>query len=884
MKKPDSASLLLCLTVVACAGIHCASAQQAQSAAPGTPAKAAAAPSASTQEDIPLLDEIDVTGRAVPGAVIGDIPPENVLTQRDIRMYGVGTVSELLDEIALQTASGQSRDGGGPVVLVNGRRISGVNEVGDLPTESILRVDILSEEVAIKYGYSSDQKVVNIILRRRFAAVTGEASGSESTEGDNDRARGSTSLTRIRDNRRLNVAVAAQLQDSITEAQRGITPATNDPGADPAYRTLQPSRENYSGNVVFATPLSNAISASTNVAAAHSDSRSLNGLMSADPFDPLHRLAISTTLHLGTTLNWDVPSSWRVSMVGGYDYSDSSTDTDRFDSLNGLSLDKARNTTNALNASVLATRKLFRLPAGDTLLSLQTGVQTSDSHAETAGTRPSPEQSLSRTSGNARVSLDLPITRPGSWGGAMGTLTANFNIAAIRQSQFHMLTTSGYGLNWTPVTAISLIAAFSQDKRAPTVQQLVNPTLTLVGVPVYDYTTGQSVLVTSTTGGNPLLQADDRRTFKLGATIKPFPTRNFTMTANYSESRTHNAIQSLGISPSMEAAFPGRFVRDEDGDLLSVDTRPINVASQERSNLRWGFNWTQVLRQPQRPQFGLRPRPARPLPQPSADRARDASATTATPAAEPGRDASVPAPGGALPAGGGDSDLDEVTVNGRPDQNDGVAGNRRFRGGAGGFGGRRGGPGGGPGGGPPGGFGGGGGGAFGRGLGGGGFPRGSDDGAQLQLSLYDTWLFRNQVTLRDGLAPINLLGGGTLGGSPPSRHLVQLNGGVTDNGIGVRLTGDWRSAGDTINSAAGTGNLHFAGLGTLDLRVFADLGQRLPNKIWARGLRVTFAMQNLFDNRQKVTNELGVVPQAYQPGYVDPMGRTILLTVRKILQ
>jgi hypothetical protein len=237
-----------------------------------------------------------------------------------------------------------------------------------------------------------------------------------------------------------------------------------------------------------------------------------------------------------------------------------------------------------------------------------------------------------------------------------------------------------------------------------------------------------------------------------------------------------------------------------------------------------------------------------------------------------------------LPSGGGDSDLDEVTVNGRPDQNDDVAANRRFRGGAGGFGGRRGGPGGGPGGGPPGGFGGGGGGAFGRGLGGGGFPRGGDDGAQLQLSLYDTWLFRNQVTLRDGLAPINLLGGGTLGGSPPSRHLVQLNGGVTDNGIGVRLTGDWRSAGDTINSAAGTGNLHFAGLGTLDLRVFADLGQRLPNKIWARGLRVTFAMQNLFDNRQKVTNELGMVPQAYQPGYVDPMGRTILLTVRKILQ
>ncbi|HXC58780.1 MAG TPA: hypothetical protein VN645_05655 [Steroidobacteraceae bacterium] len=879
MTKPISlSSLLLCLAAATSARFQSATAQQA-------PAR-----NVSPQQDIPLLDEVDVTARAVPGAVIGDIPPENTLTQRDIRMYGVGTVSELLDEIALQTASGQSRDGGGPVVLVNGRRISGVNEVGDLPTEAILRVDILPEEVAIKYGYSSDQKVVNIILRRRFSAQTGEASGSESTEGGNERARGSTSLTRIRDNRRLNVALGAQLQDSVTEAQRGITPATSDPGADPAYRTLQPSRENYSGNAVFATPLTDAISASTNLAAAHNDSRSLNGLMAADPFDPLHRLATSTTLHLGTTLNWDVPSSWRLSMIGGYDYSDTNTDIDRFDPTNGMSLDQAHNTTNALNASVLATRKLFRLPAGDTLLSLQSGVQTSDTHAETTGFRASPEQSLSRTSGNARISLDVPIARPGQWGGAIGTLTANLNIAATRQSQFHMLTTSGYGLNWSPIAAVSVIAAISEDKRAPTVQQLVSPTVTQIGVPVYDYTTGQSVLVTSTTGGNPLLDADDRRTFKLGATIKPFPAHNFTMSANYSESRTRNAIQSLGISPSMEAAFPDRVVRDDDGDLVSVDTRPINVASQERSNLRWGFNLTQVLRQPQRPQFGLRPRPRRP-PEPSTDRPRNAPQAPAAPTVDGGPGVPPPATAGVPPNGSADPDLDEVTVNGRPEQNDDVAaGNRRFRGGPGGFGGRRGGfggAGGGPGGGgPPGGFGGGGGpGGFGRGPGGAGLGRGGgDDGAQLQLSLYDTWLFRNQVTLRDGLAPINLLGGGTLGGSPPSRHLVQLNGGVTDNGIGIRLTGEWRSAGDTTNSTAGTGNLHFASLGTMDLRLFADVGQRLPNKTWARGLRVTFAMQNLFDDRQKVTNDLGVVPQAYQPGYVDPTGRTILLTVRKILQ
>jgi hypothetical protein len=444
-----------------------------------------------------------------------------------------------------------------------------------------------------------------------------------------------------------------------------------------------------------------------------------------------------------------------------------------------------------------------------------------------------PPQSLSRTSSNVRVSLDLPITRRGTPGGAIGTLTANLNSGVTWVSQFDVLSTFGYGLNWSPTQAVSVITAISEDRRAPSVQQLVSPTVTTVGTPVYDYATGESVLVTSTTGGNPLLDADDRQTFKLGATVKPFSSHNFTLTANYSESRTRNAIQSYsGISPALESAFPLRYVRDEDGVLVAVDTRPVNVASEERSSLRWGFNLTQVLRQPQRPRFTARPRPPA---QTSADGA--------------GSDDLDQTPDGTVPAG------PQV---GTPTRGAGF--------------GR--GPGGGQGGGA-----GGGGGRFGRSPGG----FGGDDGAQWQLSVYDTVLFRDQVTLRSGLEPVDLLEGGTLGGTPPVRQQVEMNGGVTDNGLGVRLTGEWRSAGRTIDSTGGTGDLHFSAFATLNLRLFADLGQRLPASTWARGLRVTFALQNLLNDRQEVTNNAGVVPPAYQPGYLDPAGRTVQLAVRKIM-
>ena len=60
------------------------------------------------------------------------------------------------------------------MVLLNGRRISSLNEVQNIPTEAILRVDILPEEVSLKYGYTADQRVVNIVLKRRFRAITGE--------------------------------------------------------------------------------------------------------------------------------------------------------------------------------------------------------------------------------------------------------------------------------------------------------------------------------------------------------------------------------------------------------------------------------------------------------------------------------------------------------------------------------------------------------------------------------------------------------------------------------------------------------------------------------------------------------------------------------------
>ena len=48
----------------------------------------------------------------------------------------------------------------------------------DIPTEAIQRVEILPEEVALKYGYRADQKVVNIVLRQRFRSTVAQLAGT----------------------------------------------------------------------------------------------------------------------------------------------------------------------------------------------------------------------------------------------------------------------------------------------------------------------------------------------------------------------------------------------------------------------------------------------------------------------------------------------------------------------------------------------------------------------------------------------------------------------------------------------------------------------------------------------------------------------------------
>ena len=191
----------------------------AQQAVP-VPTPAPTAPAAQAEDAVSDEPDIIVQGsRNLPGAVIGDIPPEQQLGPADIRSYGVSSVADLLTELGPQTRSGV---GGAPVVLLDGKRIAGFQEIRDIPTEAIARVDILPEEVALKYGYRADQKVVNIVLRRRFRATTAEVADRQATEGGRNSPQLELDRLQIRNGGRLNLHSEYQQSSALTEAERNI--------------------------------------------------------------------------------------------------------------------------------------------------------------------------------------------------------------------------------------------------------------------------------------------------------------------------------------------------------------------------------------------------------------------------------------------------------------------------------------------------------------------------------------------------------------------------------------------------------------------------------------------------------------------------------------
>jgi len=761
-----------------------------------TQAREQAAPENDAADDYEEGDTIVVTGAR--STVIGNIPPENTLTTRDIAATGAADMSELLEAIAPQIGSARGRGGERPITLLNGQRISSFRELRDIPTEAIARVEVLPEEVALRYGYRADQKVVNIVLRPRFRSTTARLEGSAATEGGYAGAEADLTRMMIGENSRTTIDLDVEFNSALTEAERGIR--LEDPTDDDTLqeaRTLIGSRRQLQGTLTH-NRMIGAASATGNVELEHVSGRSLIGLGDTLLL-PLARNTTRNSAHGAFVLNGNA-SDWRWSVTGNGDLARSVTTTERDSGVR----DRANTVSASGDLDAMANGKLFKLPAGDAGATVRAGASRLHFDSERIRDGIESSSSLGRTILEAAANLDLPVSRRDSEFAALGNLTLNANGEVEHFSDFGALTTVGTGANWSPAKRLNLIASWTREEGAPSVQQLGDPILETPETRIFDFTTGETVLVTAITGGNPGLEADSRNVWKLGANWKPLAETDLTIRGEYVSSRIEDPIANFpGPTATIEAAFPERFVRNSAGELVSVDLRPVNYESARRETLRVGFDFSKPLK----------------------------SAPPSAAAIESFLARRRAADGGSGSSGAGSER-----------QGGGLSGGRGF----GRFGGDR-------------------------------------NRGRLTFSITDTITFMDEVTISDGLR-LDYLDGdaaGQFGGTP--RHRVEARAGYFNNGIGARLSANWRS-GTKVLTATGD-ELRFSPLGTFDLRLWANLGQRfdlVAKHPWLRGASARLEVNNIFDSKPKVRDSFGAVPFGYQPDLLDPLGRTISISFRKL--
>jgi hypothetical protein len=545
---------------------------------------ALAAPGAARAQDQEPA-EIVVTGHRPLTGII----PERSFESEDVEAYGVGTVGELIAEIAAE--DGEDRDE--PAFLVNGKRVPGLEGLADLPAEAILSLDVLPTGSGVRLGATPRQRVYNIRLRRELDLATARAGARIATSGGWSSRRGDLAYTHIRAERRITAAAKIRDDGFLLESERAIIqPAGSAIGAG-RFRSLVPASDRIDFSLSASDQLADWLSASFNSKLSISSRQSLLG-----PFAPLGQVEEALdqrgrTLLANSDLSLNASiGTWSGSLFANHAYLRGRTSTER--SLPGETdpvLAGNWSTTESLGAQIIAFGPVLELPAGPLVLNLTAGLSRDRIEGRREFQQLITRHSTRLTSSTMTAALEVPIASKGADVLAfLGDLSASGELSRQHVSGFGSFSNHSLSMLWRPVDALTLTGSIGRSSSAPPVASLDEPRLETPNVRYFDPLRGETVDVTRITGGTLALRSQRDVRKRIAANLTPLRSSALRLTAEYSESRTSNLISELPLaSLSILDVFPERFIRDSGGRLIAVDARPVSFASRTEREVRTGL-------------------------------------------------------------------------------------------------------------------------------------------------------------------------------------------------------------------------------------------------------------------------------------------------------
>lgn len=537
-------------------------------------------------QPLPGQQPLVISPQSDPIIVIGERRPvdsinSEILSEADLTSYGANSVSELIDEIVAE----RGRPADEVVYLVDGKRVTGLGDIASYPSETVAAVEIYPVGSAGQVGGNGNQRVVNIKLKPAARIVVARSGIGTATDGGLREVEGEASFTTITAPRRANLSVLWRTNDALLESERNVVQIAGVPADLGQFRSLRPEGEQIELRGSYSDQLSPEITAFLTTRVSNRENTAFLGITeNGERLDQTNELTNADT-GLQVSGQFD---GWLVNLGTTYGVTRSITRTGPGSGATvgepGLPAVRAR--IERLASEISVTKALIDVAAGPVNLTVRTRLSRDTINA----TGTDFTQSLRQVGGG----LFVPIARPRLGPlGALGEINASIDFSAGNYSDIGSVSTAIYALQWHPADWLGLSGSISQGRTPPGVELLAAPFLVTPGTRYLDPLSQESVDVLAISGGNPALasQRADERQFSVE--IRP---RNSILSALSAELRSSSNIDIISSFPPANSllilAFPDRFVRDMNGRLIEVDTRPVNFAARREEQLRYGFELT----------------------------------------------------------------------------------------------------------------------------------------------------------------------------------------------------------------------------------------------------------------------------------------------------
>jgi hypothetical protein len=191
-------------------------------AAPVAAALAEAAVSAQQPPRPPQAAEgPEIVVRGERRSAVTNMAPLATFDADAVAATGAASMDEFLRAIRGVT---QSADGSEPIFLLNAQRVSGYQEIGTLPPEAIEKVEVLPEQAALKFGYPPTRRVLNFITKRRFQQTELSAAAGTTTRSSRSTQKATLGMTRLHDDGRRTLSLEYRRTDRLLQSQRDVLP------------------------------------------------------------------------------------------------------------------------------------------------------------------------------------------------------------------------------------------------------------------------------------------------------------------------------------------------------------------------------------------------------------------------------------------------------------------------------------------------------------------------------------------------------------------------------------------------------------------------------------------------------------------------------------